>query len=233
MTHNLSTWISGFSELFFPQLCIPCQRKLFSSEKYICLYCKQEFPRTNFHLDEENKVARLFWGRVEICHATAWLFFRKGSPYQQLIHYLKYKGLKELGQELGSLFGSDLAGSPFSGCELVIPVPLHPDKEKKRGYNQSEWIARGIAGALQLPLPSEALARASNTQTQTRKSRFERWQNVEGIFEVPDPELIREKHILLIDDVVTTGSTLEAAAHALIKSGAAGVSIATLAIADF
>ncbi|MFZ5428671.1 MAG: ComF family protein [Bacteroidota bacterium] len=233
MTQDLSTWLAGFSELFFPQVCITCRRKLFSSEKYICLFCIQELPRTLFHLDEENKVARLFWGRVEILYATSWLFFRKGSPYQQLIHYLKYKGLKELGQELGYLFGNDLRESPFSGCELVIPVPLHPAKEKKRGYNQSEWIARGIAGALALPLPRAALVRAADTQTQTRKSRFERWQNVEGIFEVPDPELILGRHILLIDDVVTTGSTLEAAAQALLCSGAAGVSLATLAIADF
>jgi len=229
----MKKWIESYSELFYPHLCVTCNRKLYADEKYVCLYCRQDLPRTNFHDDPGNKVAQLFWGRVELEYATAWLFFRKGSHYQRLVHYLKYKGMKELGYEMGYQFGNEIKESVFNEIDIVMPVPLHAKKEKIRGYNQSEWIARGIAEALGRPMSNDNLTRARFTPTQTRKNRFERWQNVDGIFEVISPAAINRKHILLIDDVVTTGSTLEAAACSLISSGAAKASIATLATADY
>lgn len=220
------------AELIFPNLCVTCGDKLIEQEQWICLHCLHHIPRTNFHLEPENPVAQLFYGRVRIEHATAFFHFSKGSNYQSLLHNLKYKGMKELGAEIGKQFGIDLLQSAnFSSVEVICPVPLHPQKEKKRGYNQSWWIASGIAQQMQKQLSDDNLKRITATETQTRKARFERWQNVEGIFELSDPEAFSGKHILLIDDVVTTGSTLEACAQAIISKTDARVSIATLATA--
>jgi ComF family protein len=228
MTHIFE----DFAELFYPRLCITCDRKLMIQEKFICLHCIQDLPRTHFHSDPENKIAQLFWGRASVVYATSWLFFRKGSRYQKLVHYLKYKGMKEIGEEMGKLFGAELINTPFQEIDVLIPVPLHPRKLKQRGYNQSEWIAKGIALTLNKPLMVNNLTRDIFTNTQTRKNRFERWQNVEGIFSVNNPSEIVQKHILVVDDVITTGSTLEAAVVTLLQAGAAKVSIATLACAE-
>jgi len=218
------------TELLFPRLCVVCGDKLIEQEKWICLHCLHHIPRTNFHLTEENPVAQLFYGRVHIEQATSFFYFSKGSKYQNLVHNLKYKGMKELGEEMGKQFGIDLLKSPaFSSVDLICPVPLHPKKEKKRGYNQSWWIASGIAQMLNKPVSADNLKRLIFTETQTTKTRFERWQNVEGIFELTNPEAFNGKHILLVDDVVTTGSTLEACAQAIHSKSTACISIATLA----
>ncbi len=220
------------SELLFPRLCVVCGDKLIEQEHWICLHCLHHIPRTNYHLDADNPVARLFYGRVKMEYATSFFFFSKGSDYQTLLHNLKYKGMKELGEEMGKCFGIDLLQSPeFSSVDVICPVPLHPQKEKKRGYNQSWWIASGIARQMQKELSYGNLKRVVATETQTRKSRFERWQNVEGIFELSDPEAFSGKHILLVDDVVTTGATLEACAQTILLASNARVSVATLATA--
>ena len=230
----LTRQVDDLLGLFYPDLCITCGERLLSHEKYVCLSCWHDLPKTNFHLDAENKVAQLFWGRVHIEYATSFFSYRKGSRYQQLIHYTKYKGLKELGFEVGRRFGFDLNESGiFQSVDWIVPVPLHPKKQKKRGYNQSEWIARGLAEAMQKQVSVDHLFRKTHTATQTRKNRFERWQNVEGIFDVTQPADFENKHILLVDDVVTTGSTLEACVFPLLKIKNARVSIATLAFADF
>jgi ComF family protein len=211
---------------------VVCGDKLIEQEHWICLHCLHHIPRTNFHLDRENRVAQLFYGRVQIEYATSFFYFSKGSQYQSLLHNLKYKGMKELGAEIGKHFGIDLMQSEdFSTIDVICPVPLHPSKEKKRGYNQSWWIALGISGQMQKELSDDNLKRVTATETQTRKSRFERWQNVEGIFELSNPEAFAGKHILLVDDVVTTGSTLEACAQTILSKTNARVSIATLATA--
>lgn len=220
------------TELLFPRLCVVCGDKLIEQENWICLHCLHHIPRTNYHLEPVNPVAQLFYGRVKIELATSFFRFSKGSDYQKLLHNLKYKGMKEIGAEIGIQFGIDLMQSPeFSLVDVICPVPLHPDKEKKRGYNQSWWIASGIAKQMQKELSDDNLIRNTATETQTRKNRFERWQNVEGIFELSNPEAFSGKHILLIDDVVTTGSTLEACAQTIISQSGAKVSIATLATA--
>jgi ComF family protein len=224
--------LNDLAELFFPRLCVVCGYKLIEQEQWICLHCLHHIPRTNFHLEKENRVAQLFYGRVQIENATSFFYFSKGSKYQVLLHNLKYKGMKELGQEIGKHFGIDLLKSPeFSSVDVICPVPLHTTKEKKRGYNQSWWIASGIAQQMQKDLSADNLKRATATETQTRKTRFERWQNVEGIFELTNPEAFSGKHILLIDDVITTGSTLEACAQTILSHTNAKVSIATLATA--
>lgn len=195
--------------------------------------CLADLPVTNFHNEYNNKVAQLFWGRVNITHATAYFPYKKGSKYQQIIHAIKYRGMKEFGFEIGKRFGFELKEtSNFRTVDLLVPVPLHPRKQKIRGYNQSEWIARGIANILDLPVITNNLIRKVHTSTQTKKNRFERWQNVEEIFDIENPEFFTGKHILLIDDVVTTGATLEACAYNLLKIDDVNVSIATLAFAD-
>ena len=221
-------------ELLFPTLCVTCGNRLVTQEKFLCIDCWHDLPVTNFHFDTENKVARLFWGRVKLENATAFFAYNKGSNYQHLIHFIKYKGLKELGFETGRRFGIALSASPdYNSVDFVVPVPLHPKKQKQRGYNQSQWIACGISESLQKPVSLDNLKRNLHTSTQTRKNRYERWENVENIFEVTRPEEFKGKHILLIDDVVTTGSTLESCAFQLLQIENVKVSIATLAFADF
>ncbi|WP_372950177.1 ComF family protein [Mariniphaga sp.] len=220
--------------LFYPQLCITCGERLISQEKYLCMKCWFDLPISRFENENENKVAQLFWGRVQIEHATSYFNYRKGSRYQKLIHFIKYKGLKELGLETGRRFGDILAEAEnFNQVDTIVPVPLHPKKQKKRGFNQSEWIARGISESLNKPMLENNLYRKIFTSTQTRKNRFERWQNVDGIFGVNNPEEFENQHVLIVDDVVTTGSTLEACAYELLKVSGVKVSIATLAFADF
>lgn len=226
--------VSDVLELLFPSLCVTCGERLLSQEKHVCFDCWNDLPVTNFHNESENKVAQLFWGRVQLENATSFFSYKKGSRYQHLIHYIKYKGLKELGYITGQRFGAVLKESEtFSSVDIVIPVPLHPKKEKSRGYNQCDWIARGIGGSLQKEVSSDNLYRKIFTSTQTRKGRFERWQNVEGIFGLHRPEELAGKHVLLVDDVVTTGSTLEACTFQLLQLSDTKVSIATLAFADF
>jgi ComF family protein len=220
--------------LFYPQLCITCGERLISQEKYLCMKCWLDLPISRFENENENIVAQLFWGRVQVEHATSYFNYRKGSRYQKLIHFIKYKGLKELGLETGRRFGDILAEAEnFNQVDTIVPVPLHPKKQKKRGFNQSEWIARGISESLNKPMLENILYRKIFTSTQTRKNRFERWQNVEGIFGVKNPEEFENQHVLIVDDVVTTGSTLEACAYELLKVSGVKVSIATLAFADF
>jgi ComF family protein len=229
----LSPILNDFLELFYPSLCITCGERLISQEKFICLKCWLDLPVSRYHQDPDNKVAQLFWGRIPVEHATSYFIYRKGSRYQKLIHSVKYYGMKELGFETGRRFGEMLTESVhFRSVDLIVPVPLHPGKERKRGYNQSEWIARGIAERLNKPVICGNLQRMVNTSTQTRKDRFGRWRNVQGIFRVKNPGEFRNKHILLVDDVVTTGSTLEACASEIIKIPSTRVSISTLAYAD-
>jgi ComF family protein len=220
------------TELLFPRLCVVCGDKLIDQEQWVCLHCLHHIPRTNFHLSADNPVARLFYGRINIQHATSFFYFSKGSNYQKLLHSLKYKGMKELGEEMGKHFGIDLMQSPeFTSVDIICPVPLHPRKEKKRGYNQSWWIASGMARQMGKELSSNNLVRITANETQTHKTRFERWLNVEGIFHLINPEDFEGKHILLVDDVATTGATIEACAEAILSKTKAKVSIATLATA--
>lgn len=231
---GLTREIKNLAELFYPNLCIVCSDRLVSQEKFLCMHCWHDLPVTNFHLLPDNKVAKLFWGRVQIENATSFFAFNKGSNYQHLIHFIKYKGLKELGFETGRRFGNTLKETAdFNSIDIIAPVPLHPEKEKQRGYNQSEWIARGLGQSMQKPISVNNLVRRIFTSTQTRKGRFERWENVENIFEVKNADAFARKHVLLIDDVVTTGSTLEACATELLKIQDTRVSIATLAFADY
>lgn len=232
--NKLPDYLDNVLDILYPPVCITCGERLNSQEEYVCMQCWLDLPLSRFQNESENKVAQLFWGRVQIEHATSYFQYRKGSRYQKLIHFIKYKGLKELGYEAGKRFGYVMEESEsFKTIDLIVPVPLHKQKLKKRRFNQSEWIAMGIASILQKPIVTGNLIRLIHTPTQTRKSRYERWTNVEGIFGINAPDEFEGKHILLIDDVVTTGSTLEACASELLKINGVKVSIATLAFAEF
>jgi ComF family protein len=224
--------INDFFRLIFPVTCAACGEVLMKNERVICLSCNYHLPRTNFHFDEYNPVASIFWGRVRIENATAFYFFNKGSKFRHLVHELKYNGRKDIGLELGRIFGHEIITSEgFSHVDMIVPVPLHRKKQKKRGFNQSECIASGISEAIGKPLDTSSIIRSVHSSTQTRKSRYDRWLNVEGIFRVINPIILAGKHILLVDDVVTTGATLEACATAILKVEGTKVSVAVLAVA--
>jgi ComF family protein len=217
--------------LLFPRLCHGCGKHLVKGEKLICTECIVQIPRTNYHNEVDNPVERLFWGRCSIEKATAFSFYHPEGRVKNLIHDLKYNGISDIGYELGKIFGNILAGSGFlKDTDIIIPVPLHPSKERKRGFNQSLVISRGIAEITGLPVDSTSLLRISGTATQTRKSRYERWLNVDGIFSVSDYSGIRGRHIVLVDDVITTGSTIESCANELLKAEGVKVSVVALAV---
>ncbi|MFA6778529.1 MAG: phosphoribosyltransferase family protein [Paludibacteraceae bacterium] len=225
-------WFKDFINLLYPTLCIGCDNALFKGERFICLNCMSDLPRTNFHKIEGNSVEQRFYGKIKVEHATSFLYFEKKSMTQKMMHEIKYKGGKEFGRHLGRLFGADLRNSEMNEVDAILPVPLHSKRLKDRGYNQSEWIAMGIAESMGKPIITDAVVREVATQTQTKKGVYERWQNVNGIFRVTDSQKIEGKHILVIDDVITTGSTIEACAAALLSITGVSVSVATLAVAE-
>jgi ComF family protein len=231
MSYIYDLW-DDFISLLFPRLCYACGNHLLRNEKLICTDCYVVIPRTNYHLEAENPVAQLFWGRCLLEKASAFSFYNKGSRIRNLIHNMKYKGIREIGYELGRIYGLSIRNSDYiSDVDLIIPVPLHPSKKRTRGFNQSDIISMGIADATGLIVDTNSLVRKSVSATQTRRSRYERWANVEGIFRVTDPEMIRNKHVLLVDDVITTGSTIESCANELLKVDGVKVSVAAIAFA--
>jgi ComF family protein len=219
--------------LFFPDCCAACNEPLFNNEKTICLRCRHMLPRTGFHLQRGNPVEQLFWGRIPIAGAAACFEFRKSGKIQNMLHALKYQGGRVVGTEIGRIYGRELMQSElFSRNSQIVPVPLHPHKKRNRGYNQSEEFAKGLSESIPGSCSLNAVERAVRTETQTRKSRFARWKNVETVF-VPGPDCsrIQGQHVLLVDDVVTTGATLESCATVLLRNGAASVCIACIAVA--
>ncbi|KQR72143.1 ComF family protein [Pedobacter sp. Leaf176] len=226
-------WVSDLIGLLFPNLCNACGINLFRSEHLICTKCLYDLPFTDYHIHAENRVAKQLWGRTPFHAAMALLYFRKGAKVQNLIHNLKYNNKTDVGILLGNLLGERLKVSPiYQNIDLIIPVPLHHKKIRSRGYNQSAFIASGTSEKLDVIFNDSILTRNKATDTQTKKNRYSRYENMRGVFEVPDPEIIKDKHILLIDDVITTGATLEACAYALMDNGASKISIAALAFAE-
>jgi ComF family protein len=219
--------------LLFPELCNGCGLSLYPGEKAICTSCLYDLPYTDFHLDPNNRVAKQLWGRLPINAAMAMLYFKKGTKTQNLIHNLKYKGQTEVGLKLGNLLGEKLLhNESYTGIDLIIPVPLHLKKLRIRGYNQSTFIANGIAQVLTTPVNTKQLLRKKITATQTKKTRYTRYENMESVFQVFHPEALQHKHILLVDDVITTGATLEACGNSLLNSGIKKLSIAAVAFAQ-
>lgn len=220
-----------FFDLFFPQSCTACQAPLLGGEKLVCTPCRGTLPRTNFHLLKQSPLEKIFWGRIPVEGIWAYLRYTKGGKVQSMLHALKYRGNQSLGILLGQWFGHELKRAqclPHFDC--IIPVPLHPERLSTRGYNQSERIAEGLSKTLNIPYRTDLLIRVRSTSTQTKKSRYHRWENVSTVFQTPKPELLQSLRILLVDDVITTGATLEAASQPILQANAS-VGIACIAYA--
>jgi ComF family protein len=214
--------------LLFPHLCSGCGSDLLGTESCLCIRCLAGLPETNFHLYSNNPVEKIFWGRLPLVTATAQYYFNKESLIQVLMHELKYKGNKDLGRQLGRFMGFQLLETErFNKIEALIPLPLFPAKEKRRGYNQAAILCEGIADAMKVDVLPDVVIRAEQTDSQTKKARIERWQNTEGKFRLVKHESIEHKHVLLVDDILTTGATLEACGQELMKAEEVKLSIAT------
>ena len=227
---TVTSIINDFAHLFFPHVCAGCGTDNTGRQSPVCVRCINSLPLTNFHLHANNPVEKYFWGRMPVAGAAALCHFTEGSLIQHLLHQLKYRGNKETGYFLGRMMGTALnASNRFRDIDIVIPLPLYAARQKKRGYNQSELLCAGIGAILQKPVINNAVVRLAATETQTHKNRIERWANMEGKFELIQPAAAAGKHVLLVDDVITTGATLEACGQEILKATGVKLSIATLA----
>jgi ComF family protein len=224
---------TDFISLFYPRYCFACDQGLAKGEETVCSGCMLELPRTHYHLDKENALFRRLEGRIQLRFAIAFFLFRKRGKVQRLLHRLKYNNHPEIGDTLGQVYGEDLRQHYYDQkFDLIIPVPLHPSRKRKRGYNQSEEFGKGLSKSLGKPCVSDALIRTTKTETQTKKTKLKRWQNVSEVFQVAMPEAIQHKNVLVVDDVITTGATIEACAKILLEAGCTSVSIACIAYTD-
>lgn len=227
--HDIS---SSLMHLFFPHVCRGCYQELQQKDHFLCTGCLSVLPYSGFEKIQGNPVEKIFFGRIHIEAAASFLFFTPASVVQHLIHQVKYRNQQQLAVYLGRAMGQQLAESErFGEVDLVVPLPLFRNREAERGYNQAGLLARGVAGAMGLPVEENALTRVRASATQTRKNRAERWENVEGLFQITGKPALDGKNILLVDDVVTTGATLEACATAIRGTPGARVWISTLAYA--
>ncbi len=224
-------WFEDLVGLIFPKTCVHCGLELNKRENSLCISCEYKLPRSNYHRIPDNPVADKFRGRLPIKSGFSFLRFTQGNMAQTLMHELKYRQREDLGERLGKLFGSVLLIDDQPAPDLIIPLPLHESKKRKRGYNQCDSIVQGMSEVIKTPFQTDVVKRVVANPSQTRKSRFDRWENVERIFEVSKPECVLGRHVMLVDDVVTTGSTLESCGRALLEAGAKELTIATLASA--
>jgi ComF family protein len=221
--------INSFIKLFLPEVCVACGVELLENETGACLSCLYKIPRTNNFLKENNSAEILMAGRIPFDRIATFSYFAEGGVLRPMIHKLKYYNGKDMGLLLGKMFGEDLVASDFiKNIDIIVPVPLHPKKQRSRGYNQAEIIAHGISEATEIPVITNNFIRVVFNPTQTKRTKTERWKNVSGIFKIKDSSLFEGKHILLVDDVITTGSTIEACGNALQNCDNLKISIATI-----
>ncbi|WP_316936954.1 ComF family protein [Kordia jejudonensis] len=225
--------LNNIVSAFFPATCLGCASKLIQHEQHICTHCRHNLPFTSYHKHPENPVLQSFYGRVLLENATALVHYKKNGIVQHLLHQLKYKGQQEVGVILGNILGNDLKNEPsYQTITHVIPVPLHKKRLKERGYNQVATFGKQLALQLNATYADTILIKINNTKTQAFKNRAERWTTIQDSFEIKNAELLTDAHILLVDDVITTGATLEACANALKKIPNIKISIATMSIAS-
>ena len=224
--------LKSLLNLLFPRTCAACGNLLLEGEDTVCTTCRFLLPKTGYEMHPDNPLAQNFFGQMPFNAVSAEFFFSKTGKVQHLIHGLKYHHCRENGLFLGQEIGRSLLKAPdYQGIEYIIPIPLHPKKEKIRGYNQSHVIAEGISEIMNVPIAEKCLVRSVFTDTQTKKSREERWQNVKDIFNIENPEKLENKHVLLVDDVLTTGATLMSAGKALMQVEGIKISVVTAACA--
>lgn len=225
-------FIKGILNVFYPHLCI-CNRQLLETEKILCSVCRHNLPIISIKNYAKNEITQIFYGRIPIKKAASFLYFKKDNSTQKLIHHLKYKGNQEIGTLLGNWFGNILKDqNAFKDVDYIIAVPLHPKKEKTRGYNQITTFCISLSKILEIKHLENILQRVSLTKTQTLKQRFERFSNSDTKFFLTDTKILENKHILLVDDVITTGATLEACCNELLKTKNVRISIATMAYTE-
>lgn len=221
-------WISDLIDLIFPRRCAVCGEVLSRQERYICLNCLYTLPKVEAH--HKIDIEQTFWGKVDIERATSFMYYRKGSPYNALMHKLKYDNSPEVGTYIAEMAAKELLESDFfNGITRIVPLPLSKSKQRKRGYNQSEYIAKGVSNVTGIPIDTRLIVRDIPNETQTHKNRDERWENVKDIFSVTIPYTLNNEHILLVDDILTTGATLCSCATTMRKWYNCKVSIFTLA----
>jgi len=223
--------LSDLAYLFYPIYCAACDNPLYKNERILCTSCRHKLPLGNFHKVNAKKIEKVFYGRVKIENATSLLVFEKDGLVQNLIHNLKYRGREEIGKELGIWLGQELAQSPvYQNVDAIIPVPLHPRRLKERGFNQVEKFGKEIAKKLDAEYIDFVLKKNSYNQKQSKNSRLTRWRNTSETFGIKNESLLTNKHILIVDDIVTTGSTIEACIQVLKSIPGIKISIATMAI---
>ncbi|AXY76311.1 ComF family protein [Paraflavitalea soli] len=230
---NITETARSLFHLFFPHCCAGCGSDVISNEQLLCLSCINRLPLTNFHLYADNPVQHIFRGRLPLVNATSYLYFTKDSLLQHLMHQLKYNNRKDIGAWFGKRIGEVLtASNRFTMPDALLPVPLFATRERKRGYNQAEVLCTGMAAIMGIPVLKDVIVRSVFTESQTRRNRIERWQNMEGKFSVKDAAAIEGRHLLLVDDMITTGATLEACGQALLAAANVRLSVATMGIAS-
>lgn len=222
--------IAAISHLLYPSLCFGCKKHEIGENEWLCFSCLNTLPFTGFENNRDNPVEQLFWGRTPISFACSSFFYVEKTPIQRLIHEVKYKEQQQLGRWLGQIMGRELK-SIFDSkkVDLMLPMPLHPKRQKQRGYNQATLLCEGIHAITSCDFAEQVLVRNTHTKTQTKKTRIERWDNVHEVFSVAKTDAIKNKHIVLVDDVITTGASTEACAATLINKGALAVSVCSLA----
>jgi ComF family protein len=223
--------IKDFISLIFPSCCYACYQPLVRGEEMICIKCIVDLPKTNLHLQKHGPIVNKVANLKKLKHAIAYLKFVKCGRVQRLMHKIKYQDLYEVSELLGIWYGKDLRSIGMDkDIDIILPVPLHKSKLKSRGYNQSSYFASGLSQSLERPWSDDTVSRVVKSTTQTKKSKVERWENVSGIFKVEKPELVKDMHVLLVDDVMTTGSTIEACGMEL-ENYCSAISVATIALA--
>lgn len=224
--------LNSLLSLLYPRICFGCGKHLSQKLEHICLQCRAALPRTNYHLYNDNPLQKIFWGRLPIEKIFSYYKFQKSGSVQNLMHHFKYKGIKEIGITVGEMYGYELKkSSVLDGVDLIVPIPIHRKKMKLRGYNQSFYFAEGLSRSTNIDHNSKILEKSVHTSSQTRKSRYDRWQNVEHSFSLIEENipLLKNKHLLLVDDVLTTGATIEACGRKLLEVKEVRISVATMA----
>lgn len=230
MTTNMRIF-KDINHIFFPNICMCCENVLTNNEKTICTYCLHELPLTNYTLTNSDVVLKIFYGRIALVKATALFYYHKKGIVQNLIHNLKYRNQQNIGNFIGDWLGTEMKESnQFVNIDYIVPIPLHKNRLKERGYNQVTMFGETLAKILEVPYIENVIIRKSANNTQTHKGRFDRWKNTTELFYITDLSFFENKHILLIDDIITTGATIESCYNELEKINNCRISVAVMAI---